>query len=78
MKIDLGGLTYPPSLNCDAEMTFDHQCGDMKSDSDWEDVDSDWKDVNSENNLYPTIDLDCENWADKFKASIHRYHGANP
>ena len=25
-------------LNCDAEMTFDHQCDDMNSDSDWEDV----------------------------------------
>ena len=23
------------SLNCDAEMTFDHQCEDMNSDSDW-------------------------------------------
>ena len=57
-------------LNCDAEMTFDHQCDDMNSDSDWEDVDSDEKDI------YPTIDLDCEDWADKFSASIHRFHGS--
>ena len=58
-------------LNCDVEMTIDHQCGDLNSDSDWEDVESD-------ENMYPTIDLDCEDWADKFTASIHQFHEANP
>ena len=36
-------------LNCDAEMTLDHQCKVLNSDSNWEDVESD-------DNMYPTID----------------------
>ena len=59
-------------LNCDARMTFDHQCQDMNSDGDWEDVESE------EIDSFPTIDLDCEDWADKFSASIHRFHGVKP
>ena len=52
-------------------MTLNHQGEVLNSDSDWEDVESD-------NNLYPTIDLDCEDLADKFSDSIHRNHRANP
>ena len=58
-------------LNCDAEMTLDHQCKVLNSDSNWEDVESD-------DNMYLSIDLDCEDWADKFTDSIHRFHGATP
>ena len=49
-----------------------HQSKDMNSDSDWEDVESE------ENNIYPIINLDCEDWVDKFSVSIHRFLGAKP
>ena len=52
-------------------MTLNHQGEVLNSDSDWGDVESD-------NNLYPTIDLGCEDWGDKFSDSIHRNHWANP
>ena len=59
-------------LNCDAEMTPDHQCDAMDSDSSWEDVESD-----SDQDLYPTLDMDSDDWAEKFTNSIQRFHGSN-
>ena len=52
-------------------MTLNHQGEVLNSDSDWEDVESD-------NNLYPTIDLGCEDWGDKFSDSVHQNHWASP
>ena len=40
-------------LNCEAEMTPDHQCVVTDNDSDWEDIEN-------ERDLYPTLDLDSE------------------
>ena len=54
--------------NCDAEMTLDHQCETSDSDDNWEDIES-------EEDLYPTLDLNSEDWADKFTNSIRRFHG---
>ena len=52
-------------------MTLNHQGEVLNRNSDWEDDESD-------NNLYPTIDLDCEDWSDNFSDSIHQNHWANP
>ena len=59
-------------LNCDAKMTLNHQCEALDSDSSWEDIDSEqelWLE------LYPTLDPDSEDWAEKFSNSIRRFHG---
>ena len=61
-------------LNCEALMTVDHQC--EVSDSDWEDVEND-KSVESDDQ-YPLLDLDSEDWAEKFTNSIRTYHGVDP
>ena len=37
--------------------------------------DSNWEDVKSEQELYPTLDVDNEDWADQFTNSIQRFHG---
>ena len=57
-------------LNCEAEMTPDHQCVVTDNDSDWEDIEN-------ERDLYPTLDLDSEKWADNFTNSIRRFHESN-
>ena len=57
--------------NCDAEMTLDHQCETSDSDGSWEDIDS-------EEDLYPTLDLNSEDWAEKFTESIQIFHGSKP
>ena len=38
------------------------------------DSDSDWEDVVNERDFYPTIDMDSEDWAEKFLKSIRIYH----
>ena len=55
-------------LNCEAEMKPDHQCDATDSDSSWEDVESDQD---------PTLDLESEDWAEKFTNSIRSFHGLN-
>ena len=48
------------------------QCEALDSDSSWEDIDSEqelWLE------LYPTLDPDSEDWAEKFSNSIRRFHG---
>ena len=45
-----------------------HQCKAL-------DIDSSWEDVASEQELYPTLDLDIEDWAGNFTESIRRFHG---
>ena len=57
-------------LNCEAEMTPDHQCVVTDNDSDWEDIEN-------ERDLYPTLDLDSEKWVDNFTNSIRRFHESN-
>ena len=57
-------------LNCEAEMTPDHQSVITDNDSDWEDIEN-------ERDLYPTLDLDSEKWADNFTNSIRRFHESN-
>ena len=61
-------------LNCDAVMTSDHQCEALSSDSD---SDSKWEDVENERDLYPTLDVESEDWAEKFTKSIQRFHESN-
>ena len=61
----------PRCCNCDAAMTLDHQCETSDSDSNWEDIES-------EENSYPTLDLNSEDWAEKFTDSIRSFHGSNP
>ena len=61
-------------LNCEAEMTPDHQC--VVTDNDTV-IDSDWEDIENERDLYPTLDLDSEKWADNFTNSIRRFHESN-
>ena len=58
-------------LNCDTEMTLDHQCEAVDSDSSWEDIEN-------EQELYPTFDPDSENWAEEFTTSVQRFHGSSP
>ena len=55
-------------LNCDARMTPDHQCKDTDSEGNWEDIESDQE-------LYPTLDLDHEDWINKFTNDLRRFHG---
>ena len=58
------------SLNCKAKMTPDHRCEATDSDSDWEDIEN-------EQDLYPTLELNSEDWADRFTNSIRTYHGVD-
>ena len=58
-------------LNCESNMTLDHQCEAVDSDSSWEDIEN-------EQELYPTFDPDSENWAEEFSNSVQRFHGVNP
>ena len=58
-------------LNCDAEMTVHHQCEDILA----TDSDGNWEDIESEQDLYPTLDLESDDWADEFTNSIRRFHG---
>ena len=55
-------------------MTPDHQCGVVETDSD-----SSWEDIESEQDeqLFPTLDPDSENWAEEFSNSIRKFHGSN-
>ena len=70
--------------NCDAQMTPGHQC-ELESDkiedsvtakvveedeSDEQDSD-DWADESDEQDLYPTLDVDSDDWAE-----IRRFHGS--
>ena len=55
-------------------MTPDHQCEATDSESNWEDVESV---VESEQDLYPTLDVESDDWAEKFTNSIRRFHGSN-
>ena len=48
-------------------MTCDHQCEAQDTDSSWEDIESELED---EQKLYPTLDLDSEDWAENFSESI--------
>ena len=61
--------------NCDARMTPEHQCKAMDSEGNWEDSESEHDDLESEQILYPSLDLDSEDWAEKFTDSIRRFHG---
>ena len=75
-----GTLVFTPEklnlncLNCDSKMTPDHQCGVVETDSD-----SSWEDIESEQDeqLFPTLDPDSENWAEEFSNSIRKFHGSN-
>ena len=58
-------------LNCEAEMTPGHQCESTDSDSNWEDVEN-------EHDLYPTLDVESDDWAEQFTNCIRRFHGVNP
>ena len=75
LKVVKEGVEVPPEkpscLNCDAEMMHDHQCEAIESDSSWEDVEN-------EKDLYPTLDVESENWDEKFTISIRRFHGILP
>ena len=62
---------HPSCLNCGAEMTPHHQCDTTDSDSNWEDVEN-------ENDLYPTLECDSEDWAENFTNNIRAYHGISP
>ena len=62
---------HPSCLNCGAEMTPHHQCDTTDSDSNWEDVEN-------ENDLYPTLERDSEDWAENFTNNIRAYHGISP
>ena len=55
-------------LNCDAEMSINHQCEANDSDSSWEDIEN-------EEDLYPKLDVESDDWAEKFTNSIRDYHG---
>ena len=61
----------PRCCNCDAEMTLNHQCEALDSDGSWEDIESG-------EDSYPTLDLNSEDWAEKFTASIRSFHRSNP
>ena len=39
------------------------------------DSDSNWEDIQNERDLYPTLDLESDDWADEFTNSIRRFHG---
>ena len=56
------------------------QCETMDSDSNWEDIDSEQDSEHDfEDNvedLYPSIDVNCEDWAEKFTNSIRRFHNS--
>ena len=56
-------------------MTTEHQCEAIDGESNWEDFESEHDDLESEQNLYPSLDLDSEDWAKKFTDSIRRFHG---
>ena len=75
LKVVKEGVEVPPEkpscLNCDTEMTHYHQCEAIESDSSWEDVEN-------EKDLYPTLDVESENWDEKFTISIRRFHGILP
>ena len=71
LKKDPGLNLKPKCCNCDAEMTPYHQCETSDSDGSWEDIES-------EEDSYPTIDLNSEDWAEKFTDSIRSFHGSNP
>ena len=58
-------------VNCDDEMTPDHQCVATDSDSNWEDIEI-------EQDLYPTLDVNSEDWAEQFTHSIQTFHGISP
>ena len=58
-------------LNCGTEMTPHHQCDAADSESNWEDVEN-------EQDLYPTLECESEDWAENFTNSIRRYHGISP
>ena len=60
-------------------MTPEHQCEamDLDSESNWEDFESEHDDLESEQNSYTSLDLDSEDWAEKFSDSIRRFHGLN-
>ena len=62
---------HPRCLNCGTEMTPDHQCDATDSDSNWEDVEN-------EQELYPTLECDSEDWAEQFTNSVRKYHGIYP
>ena len=64
-------VRHPSCLNCGTEMTPHHQCDATDSESNWEDVEN-------EQDLYPTLERDSEDWAEKFTKSIRRYHGIPP
>ena len=64
----------PSCANCEAEMASDHQCETSDSESNWEDIGGEY--VESEEDLYPTIDLDSKDWAEKFTDSVRRFHGS--
>ena len=61
--------------NCDSKMTPEHQCEAIDSESNWEDYESEHDGLESEGNLYPALDLDSEDWAERFTESIRRFHG---
>jgi len=52
-------------------MTVHHQCEDILA----TDSEGNWEDIESEQDLYPTLDLESDDWADKFTNSIRRFHG---
>ena len=64
----------PSCANCEAEMASDHQCETSDSESNWEDIGGEY--VESEEDLYPTLDLDSKDWAEKFTDSVRRFHGS--
>ena len=46
---------------------------ESRDDSDWETVEECENDFEND---FPTIDVDCEDWADKFTESIQRFHSS--
>ena len=56
-------------------------CEVAKEDSDWETIIDDCEfgsenDENDSENGFPAIDVDCEDWAEKFTISIRRFHNS--
>ena len=49
-------------------MSINHQCEANDSDSSWEDIEN-------EEDLYPKLDVESDDWAEKFTNSIRDYHG---
>ena len=60
----------PPEKQCETVTT--------DSDSNWEDIESEQDCEDSVQDTYPTIDVNCEDWAERFTSSIRKFHNSGP